>query len=408
MGPGKPRLVAPQATIVAQAFKYARALARWRHMKIEKLLDLRDLEKCPRIVIKLGSALLVDQNGDLRKDWLASVVAELADARERGQEVIVVCSGSVALGASMLSLPGGGRETLAHAQAAASVGQVFLAGTWFELLRAHGLLPGQMLLTLDDLEGRRRYLNAAATLRQLLDSGVIPVINENDSIATSEIRFGDNDRLAARVAQAAGADAVVLLTDVDGLYDRHPDDPGAEMLSEVRGVTEEIHDMATGGSGSGMGSGGMTSKLLAAEIAERAGIALAIINGTGNIPIARAIAAEMGTLFLPKRDDSAFKSWIGGRLRFNGSIRVDQGCVNALRNGKSLLAAGIQSVSGTFERGDVIAVEDPEGRMIAKGMIEYDYDEADAIKGLRSDQVAEKLGHLPRSCVIHRDQLVLL
>lgn len=377
-------------------------------MQIETLLDFRDIEKCPRLVIKLGSALLVDKEGMLRRDWLRTVAMEIAGARQRGQEIIVVCSGSVALGAAMLELPEGGRETLAHAQASASVGQVVLAATWAQLLKEHDVMAGQMLLTLDDLEGRRRYLNAAATIRQLLQSGVVPIINENDSIATSEIRFGDNDRLAARVAQAASAQGVLLLSDVDGLYDRHPDHPEAERVEAIRGVTDEIHDMATGGSSSGMGSGGMTSKLLAAEIAERAGIALAIVNGTPDIPIGRALAANTGTLFLPKRDDSAFKSWIGGRLRFNGSLTVDDGCIEALKNGKSLLAAGIVEVSGDFERGDVIAIKDKDGRMVAKGMSEYDYDEADAIKGLRSDQVADRLGHLPRSAVIHRDQLVIL
>jgi glutamate 5-kinase len=377
-------------------------------MKIENLLDFRDIEKCPRLVIKLGSALLVHDDGQLRYEWLRSVASEVAGARERGQEIIVVCSGAVALGASLLGLPGGGRETLAHAQAAASVGQVFLIATWAQLLAEHNLVAGQMLLTLDDLEGRRRYLNASETLRELLARGAVPIINENDSIATSEIRFGDNDRLAARVAQAASAQGVLLLTDVEGLYDRDPSHPEAEFLPEVRGVTEEIHQMASGKSSSGKGSGGMTSKLLAAEIAERTGIALAIIKGIDEMPIACAMAANRGTLFLPKRDDNAWKSWIGGRLRFNGSIRVDRGCVEALHRGKSILAAGIIGVYGEFERGDVIKVEGPDGKMIAKGMIEYDWDECDAIKGLRSEEVAERLGHLPRACVIHRDHLVLL
>ena len=377
-------------------------------MNIENLADFRDIEKCPRLVIKLGSALMVNDNGDLRYDWMRSVVTEIAGARERGQEIIVVCSGSVALGAAMLELPGGGRETLSHAQAAASVGQVFMVATWAQMLAEHGLKAGQMLLTLDDLEGRRRYLNASDTLRELLKRGVVPIINENDSIATTEIRFGDNDRLAARVAQAAAANGILLLTDVEGLYDRHPEHPEAEILPEVRGVTEEIHGMATDGSGSGKGSGGMTSKLLAAEIAERAGIALAIMKGVEDYPIACAMAADTGTLFLPTRDDSAWKSWIGGRLRFNGAIRVDDGCVAALQNGNSILAAGITHVSGDFERGDVIAIEDASGKMIAKGLIGYDYDECDLIKGLRSDQVAERLGHLPRSAVVHRDHLVLL
>ena len=377
-------------------------------MAIEQLTDFRDPVKCPRLVVKIGSALLVDSIGHLRREWLASLAAEIAGARERGQEIIVVCSGSIALGASMLELPGGGRETLSHAQASAAVGQVFLASTWATLLAEHRLLAAQLLLTLDDLEGRRRYLNAAATLRQLLSSGAIPIVNENDTIATSEIRFGDNDRLAARVAQAASADGVLLLTDVDGLYDRHPDDPGAERLAQVQGVTDEIHRMATGGSSSGMGSGGMTSKLLAAEIAERAGIALAIINGKEEVPIGRAMAADSGTIFMPKRDDSAYKSWIGGRLRFNGSLVVDEGCVAALRSGKSLLAAGIRKAEGEFERGDVIAIKDESGRMIAKGMVEYDVGECETIKGHRSDELADLLGHAPRSAVIHRDQLVVL
>lgn len=377
-------------------------------MKIESLLDFRDIEKCPRLVIKLGSALLVHGDGELRYEWLRSVAAEVAGARTRGQEIIVVCSGAVAIGAAKLGLPGGGRETLAHAQAAASVGQVVLIATWSQLLAEYGLVAGQMLLTLDDLEGRRRYLNASETLRELLAGGAVPIINENDSIATTEIRFGDNDRLAARVAQAAAANGVLLLTDVDGLYDRDPAHPEAEILPEVRGVTAEIHQMASGKSSSGKGSGGMTSKLLAAEIAERAGIALAIIKGIEEMPIACAMATGLGTLFLPTRDDNARKSWIGGRLRFNGGITVDAGCAKALTRGKSLLAAGITAVYGNFERGDVIKVEDPNGRVIAKGMVEYDWNECDAIKGLRSDELAERLGHLPRSCVIHRDHMVMV
>lgn len=377
-------------------------------MKIETLLDFRDVEKCPRLVIKLGSALLVHGDGELRQEWLRSVASEVAGARARGQEIIVVCSGAVAVGAAKLGLPGGGRETLAHAQAAASVGQVALIATWAQLLAEHGLVAGQMLLTLDDLEGRRRYLNASETLRELLARGAIPIINENDSIATSEIRFGDNDRLAARVAQVAAADGVLLLTDVDGLYDRDPSHPDAEILPQVHGVTEEIHEMASGESSSGKGSGGMTSKLLAAEIAERAGIALGIIKGTDELPIACAMATGLGTLFLPTRDDNARKSWIGGRLRFNGGIRVDAGCVAALARGNSILAAGIIRIYGDFERGDVIKVEGPDGRLVAKGMVEYSWDECNAIKGLRTDEVAERLGHLPRSCVIHRDHLVLV
>lgn len=377
-------------------------------MAIETLNDFRDPEKCRRLVIKIGSALLVDGSGGVRKEWLRTVVNEIFTARERGQEVVVVSSGAIAIGAKQLEFAQGGRRTLAEAQASASVGQIALASTWAMLLSERQLIAAQMLLTLDDFENRRRYLNIAATIRRLLKSGVVPVVNENDTIATGEIRFGDNDRLAARVAQACEADGIMLLTDVDGLYDRHPDHPGANRLAEVRGVTDEIHAMADGGSGSGMGSGGMTAKLLAAEIAERAGIALAIIDGTQDVPMARALAGQTGTLFLPKRDDSGRRAWIGGRMRFNGAITVDDGCVEALRKSKSVLAAGIVKVEGDFERGDIIPVYDITNRMIAKGLVEYDWSDVEAIKGHSSDEQEEILGHSPRSAVIHRDHLVLL
>ncbi|MFZ1741632.1 MAG: glutamate 5-kinase [Pontixanthobacter sp.] len=377
-------------------------------MEIEHLKDFRDPKKCKRLVIKIGSALLVDKAGKIRTEWLASVAQEIADALKEGQEIVVVSSGAVALGAARLGLSGGGRETIADAQAAAAVGQIQLSAQWSSLLANHGVTAAQLLLTLDDLEGRRRYLNASSTVTRLLRAGAVPIINENDSIAVSEIRFGDNDRLAARVAQACNAQGVLLLSDIDGLYTRHPDEPGAEHLPRVRGVTEEMHDMASGSSGSGMGSGGMTSKLLAAQIAERAGIALAIIDGSEAMPIRLSVAANSGTVFLPKRDDSAYKAWIGGRLRFNGALVVDDGCIAALRDGRSLLAVGIVDVKGDFERGDVIRVEDQSGRMLAKGMIEYDSAESMTIMGLANSEHAALLGHAPRSAVIHRDQLVLL
>jgi len=291
-------------------------------MKINRLSDLADAALCRRLVVKVGSSLLVGKDG-VRRVWLEGLVAELADARARGQEVIVVSSGAIALGAAKLGLDKGGRGSLADAQAAAAVGQIALSGLWAELLGAHGVTAAQLLLTLEDLEDRRRYLNATATLTRLLDAGAVPVINENDSVATQEIRFGDNDRLAARVAQAAQVNAVLLLSDVDGLFDRNPAEPGAKLLPEVRGVTAEVHAMATGGSSSGMGSGGMTSKLQAAEIAERAGIALAIASGLHEAPIARATADGIGTLFLPRRKDAGRKGWLGGRLRLKGALVID-------------------------------------------------------------------------------------
>lgn len=376
-------------------------------MSIERLADLADAAACPRVVLKVGSALLVGDGGAARREWLGSLVAEIAAHQARGQQVIVVSSGAIALGAAKLGLAKGGRGSLADAQAAAAVGQIALAGLWSELLAAHGLTAAQLLLTLEDLEDRRRYLNAAATLGRLLSAGAVPVINENDSVATAEIRFGDNDRLAARVAQAAHASAVVLLSDVDGLYDRDPRQGGATRLPRVEGVTEAVHAMASGASGSGLGSGGMTSKLQAAEIATRAGIALAIVNGTGAAPLARAFEQDIGTLFVPTRRDRARKAWLGGRQRLKGAVSVDAGCARALLRGGSLLASGVTGVEGEFARGDPVAVRDADGRPVAQGLAEYDAAEVARIKGRRSEDHAALLGYAPRSAVIHRDQLVL-
>ena len=376
-------------------------------MKIARLSDLADKAACPRLVVKVGSSLLVGKES-VRRDWLEGLVAELAAARARGQEIIVVSSGAIALGAATLKLDKGGRGSLADAQAAAAVGQIALSGLWAQLLGKHGLTAAQLLLTLEDLEDRRRYLNATATLTRLLDAGAVPVINENDSVATQEIRFGDNDRLAARVAQAARASAVLLLSDVDGLYDRNPAEPGARLLTEVRGVTAEIHAMATGGSSSGMGSGGMTSKLQAAEIADLAGIALVIGSGLHAAPIARVTGQGIGTLFRPRRKAGARKAWLGGRLRLKGALTVDGGAAAALGRGSSLLAAGIVGVDGDFQRGDAVAIRDGEGRVLAHGLAEYDAAECGRLIGRQSGEQAAILGYAPRSAVVHRDQLVLL
>jgi glutamate 5-kinase len=384
-------------------------------VSIARLSDLADKSACPRLVVKVGSSLLVARDGP-RRAWLEGLVAEIAQAKARGQDVIVVSSGAIALGATTLGLDKGGRGSLADAQAAAAVGQIALSGLWAELLGRHGLTAAQLLLTLDDLEDRRRYLNATATLTRLLDAGAVPVINENDSVATQEIRFGDNDRLAARVAQAAGANAVLLLSDVDGLYDRNPREAGAQLLPEVHGVTAEIHAMASGHSASGLGSGGMTSKLQAAEIAGLAGIALAIANGTYDAPIARAIgqggAQGVGTLFLPRdvkgRKSGARKAWLGGRLRLRGALTVDAGAAGALAKGSSLLAKGVTEVEGLFQRGDAIAIRDAEGRTLAHGLSEYDAVECARLIGTHSNEQADILGYAPRSAVVHRDQLILL
>ena len=380
-------------------------------MTIAHLSHLSDRAHCPRLVIKVGSALLVGADGP-RQAWLETLVAEIAAAQARGQQVIVVSSGAIALGARRLGLGKGGRASLADAQAAAAVGQIALSGLWAQLLEAHGLTAAQLLLTLEDLEDRRRYLNATATLTTLLDAGAVPIINENDSVATQEIRFGDNDRLAARVAQAAKAHAVLLLSDVDGLYDRNPREVGARLLPEVKRITDEVRAMASDGSGdgsgSGMGSGGMTSKLQAAEIATRAGIALAIVNGTHDAPISRALDGYIGTLFLPSGKADARKAWLGGRLRLKGALVVDVGAAKALRGGGSLLAAGISAVEGAFHRGDAVAVRDAAGAVVAHGLSEYDAGECTKLIGQHSRDHEALLGYAPRSAIVHRDQLVLL
>ncbi len=374
---------------------------------ITKLSDLGDARSCPLLVVKLGSALLVGSDGALRRDWLAGLVGELAALQRGGQRIVIVSSGAIALGAARLGLPGGGRASLPDAQAAASVGQVELAGLYADVLGAEGLVAAQILLTLEDMEDRRRYLNASATLDRLLELGVVPVVNENDSVATEEIRFGDNDRLAARVAQAARADAVLLLSDVDGLYDRPPHQEGAVLVPHVDAIGDTVR-AAAGPAQDGPGTGGMASKLAAAEIATRAGIVLAIANGTHDRPIARAFEQDIGTVFAAQSGPGARKNWLGGRLSKAGTVQVDAGCCAALAGGASVLAAGITGVDGDFARGDFIGIVDPDGREIALGLAEYDAATCRALMGKRNDVQAEILGYAPRSAVIHRDHLVMV
>ncbi|MXO51284.1 glutamate 5-kinase [Erythrobacter gaetbuli] len=369
------------------------------------IASLAEIRSTRRLIVKIGSALLVER-GQPRRTWLATLAEELAQLRAGGTEIIVVSSGAIALGAAKLGLEKGGRASLADAQAAASVGQVELARLWADALGAQGLLAAQMLVTLGDLEDRRRYLNAAATLGRLVETGAIPVVNENDSVATEEIRFGDNDRLAARVAQAAGAEAVLLLSDVNGLYDRNPKEPDAALIPRVEGVTPEIIAMASADSGSGLGSGGMLAKLQAARIAERAGIALAIVNGTHDKPISRALDAGIGTLFVAQGDESARKAWLSGRLAPAGVLTVDAGCTLALERGASLLAAGLTEVEGDFRRGDLVAIHGAKGERLGQGLVEYDAAECRAILGLREDEQAARLGYVPRAAVVHRDHMV--
>ncbi len=363
---------------------------------------------CPLLVVKVGSSLLVQPDGGVRRDWLKTLVDDISKRHQAGQRIIIVTSGAIALGARRLGFDKGGRASLADAQAAASVGQIILSGIWAELLATQSLEAAQMLVTLDDLEDRRRYLNIAATLDRLLGAGAVPVVNENDSVATEEIRFGDNDRLAARVAQAAGASGVVLLSDVDGLYDRAPHLQGAMLLPVVEKIDGRVRIMVAEGSSSGMGSGGMASKLDAADIATRAGIGITITSGLKKHPLTALENGDASTYFVPRQGGSARKSWLGGRLTVKGRIRVDDGAVRAMKAGSSLLPAGALSVEGEFKRGDVIDISADDGVAVARGLSEYDAVDAARICGHRTAELEAILGTVPRSVLVHRDQLVLL
>jgi len=362
----------------------------------------------PRLIVKVGSSLLVDASGAVRRGWLAELVADIAAGIAGGQQIAIVSSGAIALGARRMGLTKGGRASLEDAQAAAAVGQIALAGLWAELLGAHGLTAAQILVTLDDLEDRRRYLNASATLNRLMSLGVVPVINENDSVATEEIRFGDNDRLAARIAQAAGAGQVVLLSDVDGLFTADPSQaPGATHIARVDTIDARIEGFATGGSRSGMGSGGMASKIAAAKIAMSSGVDLVIVSGHTPHPLAR-VAGGAGTIFVADKRARSRKAWLAGRLTVKGAIAVDSGAASALAKGASLLPAGARSVTGAFARGDVVDIIGPTGTAIARGLCEYDWQEATSVAGLKSADIEAVLGHTARAALVHRDHMVML
>lgn len=368
-----------------------------------------DLRTARRVVVKIGSALVVDdRTAAPREGWLAGVAADVADLRARGTEVILVSSGAIALARRALGLTRR-KLRLEEKQAAAAVGQIRLAGAWATALSGVGLNAAQLLLTLEDSEDRRRYLNARATLGTLLSLGCIPVINENDTVATTEIRFGDNDRLAARVAEMVEADALILLSDIDGLYTADPrKDPGAAHLPVVPQITEEI--MAMGGEPPpGYSSGGMRTKLIAARIATGAGCAMAIALGQQDRPLRAMEQGARCTWFLPEpAGRSARKRWIAGSLAPLGVLVVDDGAARALARGSSLLPAGLRAVEGEFRRGDPVSVRNAAGQELARGLVAYDAGDAARIAGHRSEQLEAILGWRGRDEVIHRDDLVVL
>jgi glutamate 5-kinase len=361
-----------------------------------------------RIVVKVGSSLLVDSAaGGLKRDWLNGLAADIAALHQDGRDVLVVSSGAIALGRAVLNLPRGALK-LEEAQGAAAVGQIALARAWSESLGAHGVTAGQVLVTLGDTEERRRYLNARSTVAKLLDWRAVPVINENDTVATSEIRYGDNDRLAARVATMMSADLLVLLSDIDGLYDKPPVKGGdARLVPVVPRITPEIEAMA-GASGSELSRGGMVTKIEAGKIATTAGTHMVIASGHLRHPL-RAIA-EGGacTWFLtPANPVTSRKKWIAGSLEPRGALIIDAGAVKALRGGKSLLPAGVIKVEGAFQRGDAVVVRGPDGAEVGRGLIAYDAEDADKIKQRSSADVMLILGYTGRTEMIHRDDLVL-
>jgi glutamate 5-kinase len=366
------------------------------------------LQSAKRIVVKIGSALLIDPaSGQLRRDWLKMLCADAAALKRDGKDVILVSSGAIALGRRALGLKPGTLK-LEENQASAAAGQVQLAHAYADILAGEGITAAQILLTLGDTEERARYLNARATLKTLLSLGSIPVINENDTVATAEIRFGDNDRLAARVASMMEADCLVLLSDVDGLYTADPtNNPGAQHIADVPAITREIEAMA-GTSVSGVGRGGMVSKLIAAKIATGAGCDVLIAKGAVEHPLRALSQGTKSTRFHASSTPAqARKRWIAGVLKPQGVLIVDAGAAKALSEGKSLLPAGIRQIDGRFERGDAVAVRDQHGNEIARGLCAYNASDAERIAGKKSQEIEAILGYRGRDEMIHRDDLAL-
>jgi glutamate 5-kinase len=370
--------------------------------KLPAIADFR------RIVVKIGSSLLVDaQAGRVKEAWLASLVADVAKLHKEDRELLIVSSGAIALGRSILKLPKGLLK-LDDSQAAAAVGQIELARTWSEALRRHGIGAGQILVTLSDTEERQRYLNARSTITRLLEWRAVPVINENDTVATSEIRYGDNDRLAARVATMVSADLLVLLSDIDGLYDAPPGKGvTANLIPVVERITRKIESVA-GAAGSELSRGGMQTKIEAAKIATTAGTHMVIASGKIEHPLQAIADGGRCTWFLtPANPVTSRKKWIAGSLEPRGTLTIDAGAVAALRGGRSLLPAGVIKVDGRFASGDAVIVRGPDGTEIGRGLSAYDAEDAEKIKGRSSADILSILGFGGRSEIIHRDDLVV-
>ncbi|WP_237152836.1 glutamate 5-kinase [Oryzibacter oryziterrae] len=361
-----------------------------------------------RVVIKIGSALLVEgRSGVLRQDWMDSIALDIARLAAGGAEVLLVSSGAIAMGRGVLKLPKG-KLKLEQSQAAAAVGQIALARAWAEVLGRHGLTAGQILLTLGDTEERRRYLNGRATIGTLLKMKAVPVINENDTVATSEIRYGDNDRLAARVAAMMSADLLILLSDIDGLYTAPPaQDPNATLIPLIERITPEIEALA-GGAASELSRGGMKTKIEAGKIATVAGTRMIIASGKVQAPLSHIDMGGPHSLFHAEANPvTARKAWIVGHIEPRGYLTVDAGAERALRNGRSLLPPGVTKVTGRFHRGDAVIVINEQGVELARGLVAYDSGDAERIRGQKSAAIEDILGAAGRTEMIHRDDLVL-
>lgn len=371
-----------------------------------KPLSAPDVRAAKRLVVKIGSALLVDRKTGLKQGWLSALAMDVAEAKVRGTDIVLVSSGSIALGRKVLGL-GDGVLTLEQSQACAAVGQIRLARAYEEVLAPHGITTAQVLVTLEDTEDRRRYLNSRATMETLLGLGVVPIVNENDTVATDEIRFGDNDRLAAQIAVTVGADQLILLSDVDGFYSANPkEDATAQRFDLVEKITPQIEAMA-GDPISGMSKGGMKTKLLAAKTAVAGGCAMAIMEGSVLRPLSALAAGAHRTWFVAQGDpQAARKRWINA-MKPRGELRLDAGAVAALRAGKSLLPAGVTAVSGSFGRGDPVAILSPEGDVLGKGLVRYTAAEGRAIAGHRSGEIETILGYQGRAALVHRDDMVI-
>ncbi len=360
-----------------------------------------------RIVIKIGSSLLVDRTTGLKAQWLQSLADDVAMLQQNGHEVLIVSSGAIALGRGLLGLRSGLLK-LEESQASAAAGQIALSRAYLEALARHRIQAGQILLTLSDTEERRRYLNARATIDTLLKLGAVPIINENDTVATSEIRYGDNDRLAARVATMMASDLLILFSDIDGLYTAPPkDDPNATLIEQIETITPQIEAMA-GDAGTELSRGGMVTKIVAGKIATAAGTAMVIASGKTLNPVAVLDNGGKSSWFKASGNPvTSRKKWIAGQLGVAGKLHLDQGAEKALRSGKSLLPAGVKSISGIFVRGDVVALVNIAGLEIGRGLVAYDSEQAQKICGRRSAEIAQVLGFEGRSEMIHRDDLAL-